>query len=45
LSERVAGLLQQLEETGERLSQRASETDAKLAETSRIGGARNRRSG
>jgi hypothetical protein len=32
LSERVAGLLQQLEETGERLSQRASETDAKLAE-------------
>jgi hypothetical protein len=32
LSERVTGLLQQLEETGERLSHRASESDAKLAE-------------
>ena len=32
LSERVAGLLTQLEETGERLTQRAQETDAKLAE-------------
>jgi len=32
LSERVASLLQQLEETGERLTQRANETDAKLVE-------------
>jgi hypothetical protein len=32
LSERVAGLLQQLEETGERLNQRANETDVRLAE-------------
>jgi hypothetical protein len=32
LSERVAGLLQQLEESGERLNQRANETDARLTE-------------
>ncbi|HYK38815.1 MAG TPA: hypothetical protein VEU98_02255, partial [Candidatus Eremiobacteraceae bacterium] len=32
LSEKVAGLLKQLEETGDRLNQRASDTDARLAE-------------
>lgn len=32
LSERVAGLLQQLEETGERVNHRADETDTRLAE-------------
>jgi hypothetical protein len=32
LSEKVAGLLKQLEETGDRLNQRAKETDARLTE-------------
>lgn len=32
LSEKVAGLLKHLEETGDRLNQRANETDARLAE-------------
>ncbi|HWZ96511.1 MAG TPA: hypothetical protein VN025_01995 [Candidatus Dormibacteraeota bacterium] len=32
LSERVTGLLKQLEETGDRLNQRANETDARLSE-------------